>query len=127
MISDEEVLFFIERHRLHGKGRGLIDVHLLAACSLDGSFLCTRDKRLEKAAHDLVRKKRIYHQHQVPHYWIIDPRDETLTVHRWGPDGYIQVLLAQRGERVRAEPFQAIELPVGTFFGDDEEEGDSPP
>ena len=54
MISDEEVLFFIERHRLHGKGLGLIDVHLLAACSLDGSFLWTRDKRLKKAAHDLA-------------------------------------------------------------------------
>jgi hypothetical protein len=32
------------------------------------------------------------------------------------------VLGARRGERVRAEPFQAIELQVGVFFGDDEEE-----
>ena len=69
---------------------------------------------------DLVRKKRVYHQCQVPHYWILDPAEETLTVHRWGPDGYIEVLAAQRGERVRAEPFDAVELPVGVFFGDEE-------
>lgn len=73
------------------------------------------------AGHDLVTKKRIYHRHEVPHYWILDPRDESLTVHRFSPDGYVEVLLAQRGERVRAEPFASIELAVGVFFGDDEE------
>jgi hypothetical protein len=31
-------------------------------------------------------------------------------------------LAAQRGERVRAEPFDAVELHVGVFFGDDEPE-----
>jgi Uma2 family endonuclease len=70
--------------------------------------------------HDLVKKKRAYHRHEVPHYWIIDPTEETLAVHRWGPDGYIEVLAAQRGEQVRAEPFEAIELQVGVLFGDDE-------
>ena len=62
-----------------------------------------------------------YEASGVPHYWIIDPRDETLTGHRWNPAGYIEVLVAQRGERVRAEPFQAIELSVGVLFGEDEE------
>jgi hypothetical protein len=48
---------------------------------------------------------------------------ETLLVYRWGPDGYIEVLAAQRGERVRvrAEPFVAIEIDVGVLLGDDEE------
>jgi Uma2 family endonuclease len=71
---------------------------------------------------DLVKKKRVYHQCQIPHYWIIDPAEETLAVHRWGPDGYIEILAAQRGEIVRAEPFDAVELHVGVFFGDDEPE-----
>lgn len=45
--TDEEVLFFIERHRLHGLGIGYIDAHLLAAVSLaDTASLWTRDKRL---------------------------------------------------------------------------------
>jgi Uma2 family endonuclease len=70
--------------------------------------------------HDLVKKKRIDHACKLPHYWILDPAEETLAVHRWGPDGYIEVLAAQRGEIVRAEPFDAVELHVGTFFGDDD-------
>lgn len=72
-----------------------------------------------KAAHDLVKKKRIYHRHQVPHCWIIDPRDETLTVHRWSDAGYVQVLLAQREDVVRAEPFDLVELAVAELFGDE--------
>ncbi len=70
---------------------------------------------------DLIRKKRIYHQHHIPHCWIVDPIEQTLTAHRWSPEGYLEVLVTERGERVRAEPFDAIELQVGVFFGDDEE------
>jgi Uma2 family endonuclease len=73
-------------------------------------------------SNDTVKKWRVYHQRQVGHYWIIDPIAETLQVHRWHPDGYLEVLAARRGERVRAEPFNAIELPVGVLFGDDDEE-----
>ena len=69
---------------------------------------------------DLVKKKRVYHRHQVLHYWIVDPIEATLAVNRWSPDGYIEVLTAERGERVRAEPFEAVELSVGVLFGDDE-------
>ncbi len=69
---------------------------------------------------DLVRKKRIYHEHRVPHYWIADPAEGTLAVQRWSADGYVEVVSAVRGERVRAEPFDALELPVGVFFGDDD-------
>jgi Uma2 family endonuclease len=40
---------------------------------------------------DLIKKKRAYHHHhhQVGHYWLIDPVEETLAVHRWHPDGYV--------------------------------------
>lgn len=71
---------------------------------------------------DTVRKLRIYHAARVPHYWIADPRDATLTVMRWNDAGYTTVLRAERGETVRPEPFEAIELAVGTLFGDDPEE-----
>jgi Uma2 family endonuclease len=71
---------------------------------------------------DLVKKRRIYYQHRVGHYWIIDPIAQRLEVYRWHSDGYLQVLTAERGERVRAEPFDALELQVGTLFGDDEDE-----
>jgi Uma2 family endonuclease len=71
------------------------------------------------ANHDTVKKLRIYHQNRVPHYWIADPRDATLTVMRWNEAGYTTVLRAERGETVRPEPFEEIELAVGTLFGDD--------
>lgn len=72
-----------------------------------------------RARDDTVRKVRAYHRAGVPHYWIVDGREETLTVYRWTADGYLVALSAERGERVRAEPFDAIEIAVGELFGDD--------
>lgn len=71
---------------------------------------------------DLITKKRVYHRHHVGHYWILDPIEETLAVHRWVEGGYLEVMIAERSERVRAEPFGDIELAVGVFFGDDPDE-----
>lgn len=68
---------------------------------------------------DTVKKLRIYHQAGVPHYWLVDPRDATLTVMRRSDDGYTTILRAEPGEVVRPEPFGEIELPVGTLFGQD--------
>ena len=68
---------------------------------------------------DTVKKLRLYHQAGLPYYWLVDPRDATLTVMRHSPDGYVMLLRAERHEVVRAEPFDAIEIPVGTLFGDD--------
>lgn len=68
---------------------------------------------------DLVDKLALYARTKVPHYWIVDPQTETLTVHRLVPDGYLIALRAGREAIVRAEPFDAIELRVGTLFGDD--------
>jgi Uma2 family endonuclease len=71
---------------------------------------------------DLIKKKREYHHHQVGHYWLVDPIDETLAVYRWHADGYVEVLIAERHERVRPEPFDAIDLHVASLFGEDEDE-----
>jgi Uma2 family endonuclease len=73
------------------------------------------------ARNDLVKKRRIYHRYGVPHYWIVAPRDESLRVLRWTPDGYLEVLIAEGSERVRAEPFPAVEWLVGVLFGDDDD------
>lgn len=68
---------------------------------------------------DGVQKRRIYADAGVPHYWLIDTERERLTVLRLDKEGYVEVLDTGRGERVRAEPFDALELPVGVLFGDD--------
>jgi Uma2 family endonuclease len=70
---------------------------------------------------DLIRKKRVYHEHRVKHHWILDPVEGIVSVHRWTDAGYLEVVAAERGQRVRAEPFETLELAVGSFFGDDEE------
>lgn len=70
---------------------------------------------------DGVQKRRIYADHGVPHCWLVDSERERLTVLRLTDRGYVEILEAGRGERVRAEPFDALELPVGVLFGDDED------
>ncbi|MFZ5595284.1 MAG: type II toxin-antitoxin system VapC family toxin [Pseudomonadota bacterium] len=55
VATDEEVLFFIERHALMGRSVGYVDAHLLAAVTLGGGTrLWTRDKRLRTVADALA-------------------------------------------------------------------------
>lgn len=49
-VADGEVLDFIDRNRLMGKGLGLVDVHLLASSTLAGVDFWTRDKKLAQVA-----------------------------------------------------------------------------
>ena len=54
VATDTEVLFFIDRHQLMGRGIGYIDAHLLAATTLaDSALFWARDKRLVQVATDL--------------------------------------------------------------------------
>ena len=53
VANSEEVLGFIERHNLSGKGIGYVDVHLLASAALGNTKLWTRDKRLSVVAYEL--------------------------------------------------------------------------
>jgi Uma2 family endonuclease len=71
---------------------------------------------------DTVTKLRRYYQAGVPHYWILDQLDRTLTVYRHTAEGYLVALRAGADERVRAEPFGAIELHVAVLLGSDPDE-----
>ena len=54
IAGDAEVLHFIERHALFGRGIGYIDVHLLAAVRLTaGARLWTSDRKLRGVAEEL--------------------------------------------------------------------------
>ncbi|TAJ94172.1 MAG: type II toxin-antitoxin system VapC family toxin [Gammaproteobacteria bacterium] len=54
VTTDDEVLFFIERHALMGRGIGYVDAHLLASVTLNGpTRLWTRDKHLHAVADSL--------------------------------------------------------------------------
>jgi predicted nucleic acid-binding protein len=50
VVSDEEVMRFIEAHRLMGEDLGWTDVHLLAAAAAEPAKLWTGDRRLLAAA-----------------------------------------------------------------------------
>jgi len=52
-VGHEEILVFLENHRLAGKGLGFIDVHLLASALIAGVPLWTLDRRLRDAARRL--------------------------------------------------------------------------
>jgi predicted nucleic acid-binding protein len=55
VAQEHEVLYFIDRHKLMGKGIGYIDAHLLAATAITASArLWTRDKRLADLAQRLA-------------------------------------------------------------------------
>ena len=71
---------------------------------------------------DTVKKVRRYHQAGVPHYWLLDQHARSLTVYRHGPDGYVVALVAEAGEKVRAQPFDAVEVSVAELLGDDPED-----
>ena len=52
-IEYEELLTFIDTHKLFGQGLGWIDVHLLASTVLEGVTLWTLDQSLRQAARKL--------------------------------------------------------------------------
>lgn len=53
VAEHDEVLAFVARHRLMGKGLGWVDVHLLASAALLHSRLWSLDKQLAAAAQQL--------------------------------------------------------------------------
>ena len=72
---------------------------------------------------DTLWKMRTYPRCGVPHYWLLDPIDETLVVHRWTDKGYLIVQTAQGEERIGAEPFEAVHLSVrGLLEGEEDDD-----
>jgi hypothetical protein len=53
VAEQSEVLTLIDSQKLHGKGIGWIDAHLVASALLSGAKLLTHDKALGKTASEL--------------------------------------------------------------------------
>ena len=70
------------------------------------------------AERDLGTKLFAYQHAGIPHYWIIDPEHQTLTVYRLSAEGYVVALTAGKADRVHAPPFAELELVVGELFGE---------
>lgn len=52
-LASEDVIRFIDAHRLMGRGLGWVDVHLLASAYTARERLWTRDRRLREVAQHL--------------------------------------------------------------------------
>jgi hypothetical protein len=53
VASEEEMMYFLDRHALAGKGIGYFDMHLLAAATLGSARFWVTNKALSKAADEL--------------------------------------------------------------------------
>lgn len=69
---------------------------------------------------DRGAKLDLYLAHRVRHVWLIDPRERTIEVFRAHEQGWLRVKVFTRAEKVRAEPFDAIELDLALLWGQDQ-------
>ena len=53
LVSHGEVVHFVRVRRLHGRGIGWVDIHLLASALVAGLTVWTADPRLESVAREL--------------------------------------------------------------------------
>ncbi|HEY3233942.1 MAG TPA: PIN domain-containing protein [Polyangiaceae bacterium] len=53
LVSYEEVVLFVRHHKLHGRGVGWIDIHLLASAKVGRFLLWTADPRFAGVASEL--------------------------------------------------------------------------
>src|SRR5262245_12419222 len=65
---------------------------------------------------DRVRKLRIYAREKVGYVWLVDPLSRTLEVFRLNEKGWILVGTFAEDDRVRVEPFDAIELGLESLW-----------
>jgi Uma2 family endonuclease len=68
---------------------------------------------------DRGRKMKIYARDGVSHMWLMSPGDRALEVFRLRDGEWLLVNVHEGTARVRAEPFDAIELDLGLVWGDD--------
>ncbi len=73
---------------------------------------------------DRAGKLPIYAREGVQHVWLVDPELRTLEVLRREGRGWFLVDVHSENARVRAEPFDAIELELGALWADMESSGE---
>ena len=70
------------------------------------------------AVTDRVRKLPIYAREKVNHVWLVDPLLRTLEVMRRQETAWLVLGTYQGDAKIRAEPFDAIELELGLLWAD---------
>jgi hypothetical protein len=65
---------------------------------------------------DRERKLPIYARERVSHVWLVDPLEQMIEIYRLDGDGYRLVVTRGGTDRVRLEPFAAIELELEALW-----------
>jgi len=65
---------------------------------------------------DRVVKRRLYAEHGVRHYWLVDPDARTLTALELRDGGWVEVGVFDDTMTARIPPFDAVEVPLGRIF-----------
>jgi Uma2 family endonuclease len=73
---------------------------------------------------DRAAKLPLYARAQVRHAWLVNPDTRTLEVFRLEPAGWTLVVTHAGDVRVRAEPFDAVEIDLSTLWLPPEPEPD---
>jgi Uma2 family endonuclease len=68
--------------------------------------------------HDRARKLAVYARAGVKHAWLVHPRLRTLEVLRLHDTRWLTVAVHSDDQRVRAEPFDAVELDLAVLWSD---------
>jgi putative restriction endonuclease len=67
---------------------------------------------------DRAKKMSSYAREGVGHLWLLNPLSRTLEVYRLSEGRWLLLATYEGAGRVRAEPFEAVELELGPLFGD---------
>ncbi|WP_437667553.1 Uma2 family endonuclease [Sorangium sp. So ce1182] len=75
-------------------------------------------------AYDLIVKRRFYAEMGVSHLWYVDPEARSLAVSRRVDGRWLELGVHGPTERVRAEPFEEVEIELSIWWEDLDLEGD---
>lgn len=68
--------------------------------------------------YDLITKRRFYAEIGVSFLWYIDPDARALTVSKLQDGRWVELGIHGPDEKIRAEPFEAVELDLSAWWSD---------
>ncbi len=69
------------------------------------------------AKKDMITKYHLYERHGVKQYWIFDPAIDEVVIFKLKGDKYGEPQEYGKGEKVRVDMFEGLEIDLGTIFG----------
>ena len=88
-----------------------------AATTLAPDWLC-ETLSSSTARLDRTKKLHVYARERVPHVWFVDPKRQTVEVLMLQGSNLVAQATYRAHERVRVEPFEAIEIDLAFLWGE---------